>query len=262
MEIIVCIKQVPETTDVGWDPTKGTLIREGVPGILNPNDKNAIEAALQIKERYGGLVTAVSMGPPRTEEALREALSMGMDKAVLLSDSRFAGADTLATAYTLSLALKRMAGFDLVLCGKESADGMTGHIGPQLAEFLNLPQLTYATKIEIDGGSVRIRQKLDEGYRILESPLPVLITVEREINQPRIPPMDEILKAYQEKEVLSWGAEELGCDEIHLGLKGSPTQTRRVFIQKMEKGRVHFLEGEGSEIAQKFVQVLKEKGMI
>lgn len=261
MDIIVCVKQVPEASDVGWDPETGTLRREGVPCVLNPTDKNALEAALQLRERYGGVITAVSMGPPQAEEVLREALSMGVDRGILLSDGRFAGADTWATSYTLSLALKKIATFDLILCGKESADGMTAHVGPQLAEFLNLPQLTYATAIDIHDHFVEIRQKVEDGFRILKSPLPALITVEREMNRPRIPPMDQIMEAFQ-KEVMRWSAEELGGENRHFGLKGSPTQTKKVYTKKMEKGKVQVLEGEAAEKVQQLVQILKQKDLI
>jgi electron transfer flavoprotein beta subunit len=201
------------------------------------------------------------MGPPQAEEALREALSMGADRGLLLSDRHFAGADTWATAYTLGLAMKKIGTFDLILCGKESADGMTAHVGPQLAEFLNLTQLTYATAIDIHDHLVEIRQKVEHGYRILKSPLPALVTVEREMNQPRIPPMDQIMEAFQ-KEVLRWSAEELGGEVGHFGLKGSPTQTRRVYTKKMEKGKVQFLEGEAGEKVQQLVQILKQGGLI
>ena len=262
MEIVVCIKQVPETTDVSWDQKTGALIREEVSGILNPNDKNALEAALTLREEHGGLITALSMGPLQAEECLREALSMGADKAILLSDRKFAGADTWATSYTISLALKRIGRFDLILFGKESADGMTGHVGPQVAEFLDLPQLTYAGEIEIDGDSVRIKQKMEDSYRILESPMPAIVTAERNINEPRIPPMDAIIRAYNEQEVLLWASEELGGDQRYFGLLGSPTQSRRVYTHVVEKGKVKFLEGEAKEIAEKLVEVLIQKNLI
>lgn len=260
MEIVVCIKQVPETTNVDWNPETGTLMREGVPGVLNPNDKNALEAGLQLKERHGGTITAVSMGPAQAEEALREALSMGLDRAILLTDRRFAGADTWATAYTLSLALRKIGRFDLILCGKETADAWTGQVGPQLAEFLSLPQLTYATEIESDGSAVRIKQRLEDCHRVLECPLPALVTLERKANRPRIPAMDQIMEAFQ-KEVVVWGAEDLGGDKGHFGLRGSPTQTRKVYIKKAERRKVQFLEGEAEEKAQELIQILKQKNL-
>ena len=262
MKIVVCVKQVPESTDVDWDPKTGSIIREGIPGVLNPNDKNALEAALQLKETHGGVITAVSMGPEQAEEALREALSMGIDKAVLLCDKQFAGADTLATSYTLSLALEKLGAFDLILCGKESADGVTGHVGPQLAEFLNVPQLTYATEIAINDRSVRIKQRLEDCCRILESPLPAVVTVEQGCNQPRIPSMDQIIEAFQEKKVVFWSAEDLGERSERLGLKGSPTQTRNVYLHKIERGAIEYLEGEAEEAASTLISLLAQKNLL
>ena len=177
MDIIVCIKQVPATSEIGWDPKTGTLMRERAEGVLNLNDKNALEAALQLREKHGGHSTALSMGPSQAEESLREALSMGIDRAVLLSDRAFAGADSLSTAYTLSLAARKIGSYDLILCGKESSDGMTAQVGPQIAEFLDLPQLICATEINIENTSVRIKQKTEDGFRIVEAPLPAVLTV-------------------------------------------------------------------------------------
>jgi len=262
MDSIVCIKQVPETGDIRWNPETGTLIREAAPGVLNRNDKHAIEAALQLREMHGGSITALSMGPPQADEALREALSMGIDTAVLLSDKRCAGADTLATSYALSLAVKRIARFDLILCGKETSDGMTAQVGPQLAELLNLPQLTYAAGISIHDHSVRITQKLDEGLRVLETSMPALITVERQINQPRIPAMDSIMEAYRDKEVQVWGLEDLGRGGEHFGLKGSPTTTKRVYRKELTRGTVTLLKGEPDEVAGALIATLKGKGLL
>jgi electron transfer flavoprotein beta subunit len=262
MDIVVCIKQVPETNDIGWDPKTGTLIRESTGGILNPNDKNAIEAALQLREKHGGLITAISMGPPQAEDALREALGMGADKAILLSDRQFAGADTLSTSYALSLALKKIVRFDLILCGKESSDGMTAQVGPQLAELLNLPQLTNATEIIINSNSVRIKQKLEDGFRILKTSFPALITVEREMNQPRIPPMDSIMEAYREKDVLVWSVGNLGGDKERFGLKGSPTQSRKVYTKIVKKGEITLLEGEPDKVARELIQILKQRDLL
>ena len=262
MDVIVCIKQVPETTDIGWDPQTGTLIRDGVDGILNANDKHALEEALLLKERHGGTITALSMGPPQAEDALREALSMGIDKAVLLSDKRFAGADTLATSYTLSRAVKKLGRFDLILCGKESADGMTAQVGPQLAELLNVPQLTSAMEISPAGDSVRVKQKLEDGFRLLETTFPALITVESEINQPRIPAMDSIMEAYREKDVEVWTEGDLGDGKEHLGLEGSPTQSRKVYRHRITRGNVSMIEGGPDEAARELVSILRHKGLM
>jgi electron transfer flavoprotein alpha/beta subunit len=262
MDIVVCIKQVPETSEIGWNPETGTLLREGAPGVVNHNDKHAIEAALQLRETHGGSITALSMGPPQADESLREALSMGVDTAVLLSDKCFAGADTLATSYTLSLAVKRIGRFDLILCGKETSDGMTAQVGPQLAELLNLPQLTYATGISIHDHSVRITQRLDGGFRVLEASLPALITMEGHSNQPRIPPMDSIMEAYRDKEVQVWSLEDLGQVGEHFGLKGSPTTTRRVYTKEVTRGTLALLKGEPDEVARALIAALKGKGLL
>ncbi len=262
MHTIVCIKQVPATSEIGWDPKTGTLLRESAEGALNRTDKHALEAALQLREQHGGHCTALSMGPPQAEESLREALSMGIDRAILLSDKAFAGADTLSTAYTLSMAAKKIGSYDLILCGKESSDGMTAQVGPQIAEFLNLPQLTCATEITIEDASARIKQKIEDGFRILETSLPAVITVEREVNQPRIPTMDTIMEAYRSKEVLVWKAGDLGGDSGLLGLEGSPTQSRAVYTRKVKKGEVTILEGEPDEVAGKLIETLQRKGLL
>ena len=262
MNTIVCIKQVPATSEIGWDPKTGTLIREGADGVLNLTGKHALEAALRLQEQHGGHSTALSMGPPQAEEALREALSMGIDRAILLSDCAFAGADTLSTAYTLSLAAKKIGRYDLILCGKESSDGMTAQVGPQIAEFLNLPQLTCATEITIEDPSVRIKQKVEDGFRILKTPLPAVITVEREIHQPRIPTMDTIMEAYRSKEVTVWTARDLNGDPGLLGLGGSPTQSRAVYTRHVKKGEVTMLEGEPDEVAEKLIETLRLKALL
>jgi len=216
MNIIVCIKQVPNVSEVKWDPETGALIRKGVPSIINPNDKNAIEAALQLRERHGGEITILSMGPSQVEEALREALGMGADHAIRLTDKKFAGSDTWVTSYTLGLAIRRIAKWDLIICGKEALDGMTAQVGPQLAEYLDVPQLTYATDLEVVDTRVRIRQKLGDIHRVLEAPLPALITVEREANRPRVAPVDCIIEAYN-KEIIVWRADDLNRDDRNFG---------------------------------------------
>jgi electron transfer flavoprotein alpha/beta subunit len=258
MKFIVCIKQVPNVREVKWDPLTGALIRKGVPSIINPGDKNAIEAALHLKEKHGGKVSALSMGPSQVEEALREALSMGVDDAIQLTDKKFAGSDTWATSYTLGLAIEKIGNWDLILCGKEAMDGMTAQVGPQLAEFLRIPQLTYAISLDIVKSKARIRQKLGKLQRVLEAPLPALVTVEREINEPRIAPMDNIIEAY-EKEIPVWGPEDLGGDVDRFGLEGSPTRLRKVFAPKVLKGNVDMLQGGPKEAAAELIHVLKEK---
>jgi electron transfer flavoprotein beta subunit len=261
MHIIVCIKQVPDVTEVSWDPETGSLIRKGIPSIINPNDKNAIESALQLKEMYGGEVTVLSMGPSQVEEALREALGMGVDKAIQLTAKDFAGSDTWATAYTLGLAVKKIGAYDLIICGKEAVDGMTAQVGPQIAEYLGIPQLTYAMNIEVADDRVRVKQKLGDLHRLLESPMPALITVEREAYRPRVAPMDTILEAYG-KEIPVWKPGDLNGETERFGLKGSPTKLRKVYTPKLVRGKVEMLEGSPEEIARQFVGKLKEKYII
>ena len=261
MHVIVCIKQVPNVKEVKWDPETGSLIRKGVPSVINPNDKNAVEAALELREKHGGVVTVLTMGPSQAEEALREALGMGADKAIQLTDKQFAGSDTWATAYTLGLAIRKIASWDLIICGKEALDGMTAQVGPQVAECLGIPQLTYAVHIEVMNGRVRIRQKLGDLLRVLEAPMPALITVEREINQPRVAPVDSILEAFG-KEIPVWKGDDLNGKEDCFGLKGSPTKLRKVYTPKLLKGKVEMLEGRPEEGARKLVQKLKERYMV
>lgn len=261
MNIIVCIKQVPDVTEVSWEPETGSLIRKGIPSIINPNDKTAIEAALQLKERYGGVVTPISMGPSQVEEALREALGLGVDNAIQLTAKEFAGSDTWATAYTIGLAVKKIGVYDLIICGKESVDGMTAQVGPQLAEVLNLTQLTYALDIVVVGCKVIVEQHLGDSNRLIESPMPALITVERKAYESRVAPMDCILEAYN-KEIAVWGPNDLRGDVEYLGLKGSPTKLKKIFSPKVLKGMVEMIEGADKEIAHKLVSHLKAKLII
>lgn len=261
MNIIVCIKQVPDVKEVSWDPKTGSLIRKGIPSIINPNDKNAIEAALQLKERHGGEVTVLSMGPSQVEEALREALGMGVDKAIQLTGKKFAGSDTWATSYALGLAVRKIAQYDLIICGKEAIDGMTAQVGPQLAECLNIPQLTYALEIEVTNSKVKIKQKLGDFHRLLEAPIPALITVEREAHEPRVAPMDTILEAYG-KEITLWNVDDLDGEDENFGLKGSPTKLTRVYTPKLIKGKVEMLEGGPEEAARKCVEKIRARYII
>ena len=187
MNIVVCIKQVPDSAEVRINPETNTLIRDGVPTIINPYDMHAIEAGLQIKEMIKGKVTVITMGPPQAESALREAISMGADDAVLLSDRAFAGADTWATAFTISRAIAKI-GADIIICGKQAIDGDTAQVGPEMAEFLDIPHIAYIRKIEdVKPDSIKVQRMMDEGYDIVESSLPVLLTVVKELNQPRLP---------------------------------------------------------------------------
>jgi electron transfer flavoprotein alpha/beta subunit len=258
MNCIVCIKQVPDVSEVSWDPVTGSLIRKGIPSIINPSDKTAIEAALRIREQCGGRVVVLSMGPSQVDEALREATAMGADEAIQLTSKQFAGSDTRATSYTLGLAVKKIGQYDLIICGKEALDGMTAQVGPQLAEFLNIPQLTYAVRIDVREDRVRVNQKLGDVRRVLETRLPALITVERELNEPRMAPMDAIIEAYG-KEIEVWGPHDLDGDHTRFGLKGSPTKLRKMYSPKLVKSRLEMLQGNREELARRVVQILKTR---
>ena len=245
MRIIVCIKQVPDTAEVRINPETNTLIRDGVPSIINPYDTHAIEAGLQIKEKTGGKVTVVTMGPPQAETALREAISMGVDEAVLLTDRAFAGSDTWATAYTLAKAIEYI-GADVILCGKQAIDGDTAQVGPEIAEFLDIPHIAYIRKIDDVADSRMVVQRLmDDGYDVVESSLPVLLTVVRELNVPRMPSLKGKMAA-KKAEIKKLSAADIGAAEESLGLKGSPTQVRNIFAPEVKKDRKIF-EGTAEE---------------
>ncbi|AIF52714.1 electron transfer flavoprotein subunit beta/FixA family protein [Pelosinus sp. UFO1] len=228
MKIVVCVKQVPDTTEVKIDPVTNTLIRQGVPSIVNPFDKNAMEAALQLKDKHGGKVTVISMGPPQAKDALKECLAMGADTAILISDRAFGGADTLATSYTLAAAVQKIGNYDIIFCGKQAIDGDTAQVGPEMAEHLGISQITYAAKIDADGDTVRVEREQEEGYEIIDVKLPVVISVVKSMNEPRLPSIKGTMKANR-TEILVWTAADLDVNEQKLGLKGSPTQVRRIF---------------------------------
>lgn len=229
MDIVVCIKQVPDTTEVKIDPKTNTLVRQGVPSIVNPFDKNAIEAGLRLKEKYGGRVTVVSMGPPQANDALKECLAMGADAAMLVSDRAFGGADTLATSYTLAAAIRTLGHFDVILCGKQAIDGDTAQVGPEMAEHLGVAQLTYVAKIEIQGDTVEAYREHEEGYEVVEAKLPVLMSVVKSINVPRYPTVKGIMKAVHQDKIRVLSAKDMDVDMERLGLKGSATQVRQIF---------------------------------
>jgi electron transfer flavoprotein beta subunit len=245
MNIIVCIKQVPDTAEIKINPETNTLMREGVPSIINPFDLHALEAAMQIKEQLGGKVTVLTMGPPQAETALREAISMGADEAVLLSDRAFAGSDTWATSYTLAQAIKKL-GADIIFCGKQAIDGDTAQVGPETAEFLGIPHISYIRKVEeVKANHIRVQRLMDEGYDIVESSLPVLLTVVKELNQPRMPSLKGKMAA-KKAEIIKMGKSEIEADENNLGLKGSPTQVKNIFAPQIKAER-KIIEGTPEE---------------
>ncbi len=235
MNIIVCIKQVPDTTDIRIDPVTNTLIRKGVDSIINPFDLYAIEEALRIKEQHGGKVTAISMGPPQVESALRDCVALGVDEIILLSDRKFAGADTLATSLTLSEAIKRIGEYDIILLGQQAIDGDTAQVGPGVAAHLKIPQTCFVRKIErILEDRIIVQRLMEDGYDRIEMTLPVVITVVKEINIPRLPSLRG--KRNARKATLTiWDAEKLELDEKIIGLNGSPTQVVKIFSPNISK---------------------------
>jgi electron transfer flavoprotein beta subunit len=246
MKIIVCLKQVPDAKDVRLDPKTNTLSREGVQAIMNPYDRHALEAAVRLKEEHGGTVTVLSMGPPQAEAMLREAVSCGADEAVLVSDRAFAGADTWATTYTLSQAIKKIDDFDLILCGKQAIDGDTAQVGPGLAERLDIPFVAYVRKINnCTAKSIRVERLMDDGFDLLEVPLPALFTVVKEINEPRIPSLKGKMRA-KKIDITKLTAVDIEADPEQLGLKGSTTQVVKVFSPE-RKGERAMLAGTPSE---------------
>ncbi len=258
MKILVLIKQVPDTTDVKIDPVTNTLKREGVESIINPFDMYAIEEAIRVKERLeGSEVVAVTMGPPQAEVALREAVSMGCDSAVLLSDRKFAGSDTWATSYTLAQAIKKIGDFGIIFCGKQASDGDTAQVGPGISMQLDIPQVTYVKKIEkLDKTQATVERMTEEGYDIVETPFPVVLTVVKEINDPRLPSLKGKMKA-KKIEIPTWTAEDLNCDDDKIGLDGSPTRVSQIFTPApREGGRV--LAGEPDEKAKELSELLKD----
>ncbi len=261
MDIIVCIKQVPDTNDVRIDEKKGTLIREGVPSIINPDDKHAIEEALRIREKEGGKITILTMGPPQADDALRESLAMGADEAILLSDRAFAGSDTWATAYSIARAVNAIGKFDLIICGRQAIDGDTAQVGPQLAESLELPQVTYARKVEISGDKAVIERALEDGHETLETSLPAVITVIGDLNEPRYPTIKGIVTAYRDKEVGKMTAADLNADEAKIGLKGSPTQVKKTFVM-VPKREGELIEGTAKEAAGTLIERLQDKNVL
>jgi len=261
MNIIVCIKQVPDTTEVEINPETGTLMRDGVPSIINPFDMYALEEGLRLKERFGGKVTAITMGPPQAREALRETISLGMDEAILISDRAFAGSDTLATSYTLSRAIRKLGDYDIILCGKQASDGDTAQVGPGIAECLNIPFVAFVKKIEnIENGAVRVERMMEYGHDVIEAPMPVLLTVVKEINEPRMPSLRGKMRA-KKYEPVNFTVEDLKVTPERLGLPGSPTQVIKVFTPDVRRAG-EMISGEtADEIAGTLKQRLKKAGL-
>jgi len=253
---------VPDTNEVRLDPDTGVLLREGVPSIINPDDMSGIEAALNLRERLGGKVTILTMGPPQADAALREALAMGADEAILLSDRLFAGADTWATSATLAAAIKKME-YDVIITGRQAIDGDTAQVGPQLAEHLNIPQISYVEDINIEGDAFIIKRQYEDRYHLIEVKPPFLLTALTELAKPRYMSVGGVFDAYREKEVKLWNYETIKAtvDVANLGLKGSPTQVKKSFTKSAKaKGQLH--EVSADEAVQIIVDKLTEKYII
>jgi electron transfer flavoprotein beta subunit len=257
MNIIVCVKQVPNTTEIKIDPVTNTLVREGVESILNPFDAYAIEEAVRLKEIHGGTITAISMGPPQVESALREAVSLGVDEIILLSDRKFAGADTWATSYTLAAAIKKVGAFDLILTGQQAIDGDTAQVGPGIAAHLQIPQTCFVRKIEsVESNKMTVQRLMEDGNDRVEMTMPALISVVKEINTPRLPSLRGKMKA--KSVVLQvWNITDLGLDEKLTGLNGSPTQVVQIFTPKHDKKTEKFA-GEPDQAVEKIIATLSE----
>ena len=255
MNIIVCVKQVPDTSEVRINPETNTLVREGVPSIINPYDLHALEAALQIKEKTGAKVTVITMGPPQAEDALREAISMGADDARLISDRAFAGADTWATSHALYKAIEKL-GYDIILCGKQAIDGDTAQVGPEVAEFLNIPHIAYIRKIEeVSDKAIRVQRLMDDGYDIVESSLPVLLTVVKELNTPRLPSLKGKMAA-KKAVITKMDINDIGAEAGNVGLKGSPTQVKNIFAPQSKADR-KMIEGSVEEQVEALIRELR-----
>ena len=257
MKIIVCIKQVPDIAEIETmetDPETGTIVRDGLPSIVNPFDEYALEEAISWKEKLGAEVIAITMGPPQAEDALVKALSMGADQAILLSDGAFAGSDTIATTYTLAGAIRKIGDVDLVFCGQQAIDGDTAQVGPMLAENLRIPQITYVNYVEIEGKHVVAKRELEDSYEVVRCKMPVLLTVIKGINIPRIPTFGSLSDA-MEKEIPVWTAEDLDVEKNRLGLSGSPTAVTRVWTPD-PRPRGEVLTGEPSELAERLAGIL------
>ena len=259
MKIVVCIKQVPDTTVIKINPVTGTLIRDGVPSIMNPDDKGGLEMALELKDKYGAHVTVITMGPPQADAILREAYAMGVDKAILLTGREFGGADTLATSHTIAAALKNLE-YDLIIAGRQAIDGDTAQVGPQITEHLGLPQISYVVGFDVKDGKYIVKKETEEGYQMLEVAGPALMTVLASGFKPRYMTVSGIVDAF-DKPVEVWGVEKVNLPVEMLGLKGSGTKVYKSFTKGVKAaGEVHEVDAE--QAVGLIVSKLKEKFII
>ena len=260
VKIIVLVKQVLQTADLKVDRSTKTLVTQGVPRVISEADKNAVEEAVRLKEKHGGKVAAISLGPPEAKEALREALAMGADEAYLLTDPFFEGSDAHATANVLAAAITKILEYDLVLCGAYSEDLYAFQVGPRLAEICNLPQITYAAKLTLDGDRLVAERDLDNERQVVEAKLPCLVTVVREVNEPRLPTLMAIMAA-SKKPTHTWNAADLSLDQDEVGFNGSLIEVLRSTVSAGERKRVT-IQGEPKDIAPKIIKTLAEEGVL
>lgn len=263
MNIIVLLKQVPNTTEVRLDPKTGNLIREGIESIINPDDRHALEAAVTLKQEQGGKITVLSMGPPQAIDAVSEAMGSGADEGVLLTDRAFAGADTWATSTTLGMAIRKVGDFDLILCGRQAIDGDTAQIGPQVADYLGVPQVSYVFAIEeVKKGSLVVRRRLEDGFERIRCGLPALLTVIGELNRPRYPRMDRLIDACRENaRIRVWNAADIGAQTRDVGLEGSLTHVIKTFAPKFQR-QGQILQGDPETAVKSLVGKLRENRLI
>ena len=263
MKIIVLVKQVPNTTEVKLDPKTGNLIREGIESIINPDDRHALEAAARLKEVAGGKVTVLSMGPPQAIDAVSEAMGMGADEGILLTDRAFAGADTWATSSTLGKAVETIGAFDVILCGRQAIDGDTAQIGPQVADYLKIPQVTYVFGIEeIKEKSLVVKRRLEDGFERVECDLPALLTVIGEMNTPRYPLVNRLIDACREKAPIKiWNAADIGVQTRDIGLEGSLTHVIKTFAPKLQR-QTEMIQGDAKTAVKTLAGKLKEKKLL
>ncbi len=263
MHIVVCIKQVPDATQVRIDPKTNTLDRSSAPAILNPYDAHAVQEAVNLKRLYGGRVTVLSMGPPQATDIIRKSLELGADEGVLLSDRAFAGSDTLATSYILTCGLEKLRSeepIDLVICGKQAIDGDTAQVGPGIARRLNLAQLTYVQKVQsvdVSAGEIVVHRRIDQGHEVVKAKLPCVLTVEKEINELSYASLPEMIRAAKYKARV-WGIDQLNADKSLMGLSGSPTTVRKIFAPSQRIGGERLSGSDGDKV-QTLVSRLLEK---
>jgi electron transfer flavoprotein beta subunit len=261
MRTVVCVKQVPDTTEVKVNPETGTLIRAGVPSILNTFDHYAVESALDLKAKHGGEVTVISMGPPQAKAVIQLALALGCDRGMLLCDRAFAGSDTWATSYALAKAVRKLGKFDMILCGQQAIDGDTAQVGPGVAQNLHIPQITFCDHIEVDGRKAKVRRHIDDGYEVVEAKLPVLCTMTMPHDyKPRYPSFPRVAEA-NAKVYEVWTAADVGAEPEKIGLKGSPTQVNRVYAPP-QKGKGVVFTGSSSEMAAKLLDILRQENFL